>query len=698
MATKISFNRGGAYIGTDVQRPPETWLNDRDPTKYDAQGYRLFDEWLNTTTNTLWFCVSLKGNSTDKVPIATWVKLSSGSIVIENLVGNTGGPVGPNGSNNINVVGDGVSTYVTGTPGTNTELITLYGITQYAVQIGGASNTLANVSSLGTSGQVLTSQGAAMPPHWTNVTSGTVTSLTGDDAVVVMPTAGNINVIAGLSTLNSGSSVEFTGSGSTLRFNVTDANNNTIIGKAAGKAGITGTDNTVYGMGAGAALTSGSNNSFSGFGAGSGVTTGSGNLLFGRNAGSALTTESECTLFGHPGIVGKSNLCVISSGFGGTTFLQNYGGNTFLGNGAGNFTVTSIANSSLGNNTLQALTSGTQNTANGGGSLEELTTGSNNTAIGFAAGSIVTGSANTFVGSSSGTGASFDGSNNTFIGAASGGNYTTTESNNICIGYGTGGTVGESNTLRIGTGITSAYIQGIAGVALTTANIVTEASNQLGTAVLTAGTHMTIDSTSTPNQIIFNASSGGVTGPATSTNNAIATWNGTGGSALFSPPSPLVSSAGVMTNPNQPLFQGYLSASETNISGDSTTFIVGSNNPITITKNQGSYFTTSGIFTAPVTGTYFFNFEILTSGSAAAGVTTWQPIIVTSAGGYNLAYQSGIANVAAGGYLGGGGCIIAPMTAGDTCHFSVIGSGGTKTMGILGGNLGLTFMGGYLIC
>lgn len=45
--------------------------------------------------------------------------------VVETLTGNSGGAVGPNGANNINVVGDtGVGITVTGNPGTNTLTIT----------------------------------------------------------------------------------------------------------------------------------------------------------------------------------------------------------------------------------------------------------------------------------------------------------------------------------------------------------------------------------------------------------------------------------------------------------------------------------------------------------------------------------------------------------------------------------------------
>lgn len=76
--------------------------------------------------------------------------------------------------------------------------------------------------------------------------------MTGDVGVATA-VANNINVIAGISTDNSGSSVEFTGSGSTLTLNVTDGSNNTSIGLSAGNATL-GTNNTLLGYQCGIGL------------------------------------------------------------------------------------------------------------------------------------------------------------------------------------------------------------------------------------------------------------------------------------------------------------------------------------------------------------------------------------------------------------------------------------------------------------
>lgn len=47
--------------------------------------------------------------------------------VVETLTGNTGGAVGPNGADNINVVGDGTTITIAGNPGTNTLTVSTIG-------------------------------------------------------------------------------------------------------------------------------------------------------------------------------------------------------------------------------------------------------------------------------------------------------------------------------------------------------------------------------------------------------------------------------------------------------------------------------------------------------------------------------------------------------------------------------------------
>ena len=255
------------------------------------------------------------------------------SMVVETLTGNSGGAVGPT-ANNINVVGSGVIT-VTGNPGTSTLTITSSAIGVVDGDTGSASGS---------------------PLH----------------------------IITGNATLNSGSSILFSASGSTVTLNVTDASNNTIIGRGSG---------------------------------GTLITTANSNTGMGLDAFQSLTSG--------------------------------------------------ISNVAIGTVALVSISSGSYNTAVGQGALDGISSGNFNTAIGYHAGS---------------------------------GYVTGTEKSNITIGYGNGGTSGQSNVLRIGVGtgtsdgqLNQAFICGIDGVNVgSVARVVTEASDQLGTAVITAGTGITV--------------------------------------------------------------------------------------------------------------------------------------------------------------------------------------------------------------
>ena len=134
---------------------------------------------------------------------------------------------------------------------------------------------------------------------------------------------------------------------------------------------------------------------------------------------------------------------------------------------------------------------------------------SSNCYLGYFSGwQVLHGSNNIFFGASAAQNIAGTASQNTIIGAVAGSAYTTTESNNILLGYNVPGTIGESNVTRIGSTQSACYIDGIDGVNVgSVAKVVTEASDQLGTATITAGTGITI--TPTANTITIASSSGG---------------------------------------------------------------------------------------------------------------------------------------------------------------------------------------------
>src|SRR6185295_5970347 len=70
--------------------------------------------------------------------------------------------------------------------------------TAYSVVCGGTTSTgnLQNVSGVGTSGQVLTSNGAAALPTWQAASaSGAITTITGNSGGAQVPSAGNFNIV-----------------------------------------------------------------------------------------------------------------------------------------------------------------------------------------------------------------------------------------------------------------------------------------------------------------------------------------------------------------------------------------------------------------------------------------------------------------------------------------------------------------------
>lgn len=186
----------------------------------------------------------------------------------------------------------------------------------------------------------------------------------------------------------------------------------------------------------------------------------------------------------------------------------------FAGRLAGNIGVTAVgsAQTGVGYAALGSVTSGSNNTAMGAGALGAITTPSNNTALGATALSLITG-----------------GAGNIGIGAAAGSSLTGSDSNNIMIGH--VGTAGNGGRIRIGTNgtQTTCFIAGIDGVNVgNVAKVVTMASDQLGTATITAGANITI--TPTANTITIAATGGGGGGMAwsevTGTSQAMAVANG----------------------------------------------------------------------------------------------------------------------------------------------------------------------------
>jgi len=167
---------------------------------------------------------------------------------------------------------------------------------------------------------------------------GGITTINGDSGSI---SGSTVTIYADNSTQNCGSSVEFVNSGTISILNVTDSSHNTIIGKSAGNATLTGSVSCIYGESAGSSLTTGFNNNFFGFFAGHTVDSGTSNNIFGNSAGQFITTGSDNVLLGQ--------------GTGGN--LVGGSRNILVGSGSGFNLVSGTDNLSIGNNSGSAYSS-----------------------------------------------------------------------------------------------------------------------------------------------------------------------------------------------------------------------------------------------------------------------------------------------------------------------------------------------------
>lgn len=207
----------------------------------------------------------------------------------------------------------------------------------------------------------------------------------------------------------------------------------------------------------------GTNNLYLGTGAGNpGVSTGDRNTALGEFALSSNTSGSDNTAVG-------SNAC-----FANTIGAANtgVGSNVLVSN------TTGFVNTAVGAGAMSSNTNGSGNTALGVDTLNSNTSGGSNTAIGFQAMSFnISGQNNTALGTNAL--GSNTGSSNIAIGFRAGFNLNS-GSNNIHIGNNP--PANESNTIRIGSTQTAAFLAGVNGAtAPGGVQVFVDASGKLGT-------------------------------------------------------------------------------------------------------------------------------------------------------------------------------------------------------------------------
>jgi hypothetical protein len=225
-----------------------------------------------------------------------------------------------------------------------------------------------------------------------------------------------------------------------------DGDANTAIGSLALAANTTGDQNAAVGWNALASNTTGQRNTAAGSAALAENVTGHGNTAIGHRALQNNTTDG--------------NTALGAQALAGNTTGQS---NTASGLDALRLNTTGVGNTALGRNALFSNTAASGNTAVGVGALQS-STGPSNTAVGqLALNNMTTGSRNIAVGAAAGA-------------------LITTGSNNIDIGH--AGDANDSDTLRIGTAQSRAFMAGIRGVTTANANavaVVVDSAGQLGT-------------------------------------------------------------------------------------------------------------------------------------------------------------------------------------------------------------------------
>lgn len=160
--------------------------------------------------------------------------------------------------------------------------------------------------------------------------------------------------------------------------------------------------------------------------------------------------------------------------------------------------------------------------------------------------------------------------------------------------------------------------------------------------------------------------------------------NGVGGFKIQANGSDAVvlTAAGIMTKPTQPLFLA-TDGAVSNVTGDATVY-----NPVLFTEviDRGGVYA-SGVFTAPVQGLY-----LLCAGSSIEGLLSGHNSANIAIETSNRVYNKAIYAVAAGANIftaiSGDIAVVADMDAADTAVVKITVSGSTKVVDLTGGAYG----------
>lgn len=200
---------------------------------------------------------------------------------------------------------------------------------------------------------------------------------------------------------------------------------------------------------------------------------------------------------------------------------------------------------------------------------------------------------------------------------------------------------------------------------------------------------------------IYKASTGGgggnVIGPGSSTDRAIATWDGTTGDVLFDNPTTNIDSNGIYTNSGQPSFSAYLGEIKSNVTGDGTLYQIPFDNRFF--ERGGSNFNYStGVYVCPSAGVYLFTGNIYLTNILIANSSFAATIQNTTASvNYPVNFSNPFPIADTSGSAQFSFSKIVNCSAGDNIQILIAVSNGPLTVGILG-NSGneYTYFDGFL--
>lgn len=181
---------------------------------------------------------------------------------------------------------------------------------------------------------------------------------------------------------------------------------------------------------------------------------------------------------------------------------------------------------------------------------------------------------------------------------------------------------------------------------------------------------------------------GGTNATSMATSTGIVKYDGT---RLVTSSTAKIDSSNRSTNTSQPAFFAYLNSTASSVTGDGTVYTIVFN--ATLFDQNSNFNTSTGTFTAPVTGKYQINVTIL--GQSLTTAMTATVVLVTTAHSYIPLNNTG-AFTGNNSYVFS---LLVPMSASDTMTVTFQASGGSKVVSVFGdaGSFRTTIS-GYLVC